>query len=125
MEQRQFGFEKLSVWQAAREYSKEIYKLTKFFPKEETYGLTSQIQRAAVSISSNIAEGSGRTGIKDQIKFYGIAYGSLLETISQLFLALDLHYISEADINRLRPLAEIISARLSVLCQSLQTKNND
>jgi len=125
MEQRQFGFEKLSVWQAARTYSKEIYKLTRQFPKEEVYGLTSQIQRAAVSISSNIAEGSGRTGVKDQLKFYAIAYGSLLETISQLFLALDLEYITKNDIDNLRPLADTISARLSILCNNLQTKINE
>lgn len=125
MEQRQFGFEKLTVWQAARQYSKEIYSLTKLFPKEEMYGLTSQIQRAAVSVSSNIAEGSGRTGVKDQLKFYGIAYGSLLETISQLFLALDLGYIAKEDIDQLRPLADTISARLSVLCNSLQSKINE
>lgn len=74
-----YGFEKLIVWQKSIELAKIIYSITSKFPKNETYGLSSQIQRAVVSISSNIAEGYVKYSPKEQIKFSEIAYGSLME----------------------------------------------
>ncbi len=112
----------MEVWQDAREYTRQIYILARKFPAEEKFGLISQIQRAAVSIPSNIAEGCGRPFEKEQLKFYGIAYGSLMETIAQLFLAVDFGYIKEEDLNAIRPLADKISAKLSILRKNIVNK---
>ncbi|MCB5280138.1 MAG: four helix bundle protein [Candidatus Cloacimonetes bacterium] len=75
---RQYGFEKLSVWQDSRKLVKQVYCLTRGLPKEENLGLSSQIQRAAISVSSNFAEGASRTGTKDQGHFYQTANASLM-----------------------------------------------
>ena len=109
-----YSFEKLEVWNNARDLAKAIYILSSKFANTEKYGLASQIQRAAVSVSSNIAEGSGRISPKEKKRFIEIAYGSLMETLSQLFIAKDLEYISETDMEEIRPLIEHISAQLSV-----------
>ncbi len=89
-----YTFEKLEVWQLSRSFVKELYEVTKSFPKDEQYGLTSQIRRAAVSISSNIAEGSSRLTIKDKAHFTMIAFSSAIEVVNQLIIACDLEYIS-------------------------------
>ena len=88
-----FKFEKLSVWQKSIEYADQIYSLTKSFPQDEQFGLTSQLRRAAVSISSNIAEGSARSSATDFCRFIEIAYGSLMETISQAKIASRQKYV--------------------------------
>ena len=90
-----FSFEKLIAWQKARELASEIYKITKFFPKEEHFGLTSQMRRCAVSIASNLAEGSGRNSMKDKARFTEIAFGSALELLNQLILSFDFEYFEE------------------------------
>ena len=90
-----FPFEKLEVWKKSIDLATMIYKLTSSFPKTEMYGLSSQIQRAAVSVSSNIAEGSVRFSAKEQVRFYEVAFGSLMEVISQTILAKKLNYISD------------------------------
>lgn len=82
-----FKFENLDVWKEAINFAQEIYQVTKNFPKEEQFSLTSQLRRAAVSISSNIAEGSARRHDKDFIRFLRIALGSTFEVISQLHIA--------------------------------------
>jgi four helix bundle protein len=82
-----FGFEKLTAWQKAIEYADHIYKVTRNFPVEERFGLASQLRRSAVSVSSNIAEGSSRSSRTDFARFIEIAYGSLLESISELKIA--------------------------------------
>lgn len=97
-----FPFEKLEVWKKSIELATIIYKLTSNFPKTETYGLSSQIQRAAVSVSSNIAEGSVRFSPKEQVRFYEVAFGSLMEVVSQSVLASQLNYISEKNFLELR-----------------------
>ena len=91
-----FSFEKLHAYQVARLLVKSVYHITEDFPSFEKFGLSSQLQRAVVSIASNIAEGSGRKSIKEKIHFLEIAYGSLLEVYCQLQLAMDLGYICEA-----------------------------
>ena len=95
------SFEKLTVWQESQLFAINIYKATKTFPKEELFGITSQLRRAASSISANIAEGFGRTTTKDKLHFYTIAYGSLLETKNFLYLSEKLGYISKQDLDTL------------------------
>mgnify|MGYP001588863076 CR=1 len=87
-------FTDLEAWRKAHELALAIYKATQKFPKSEAFALTSQIQRAAVSITSNIAEGFGRQTIREKVQFYYQAHGSLTEVKSQLILAKDLKYIS-------------------------------
>lgn len=88
------GFHDLKVWQRSRVLVKSIYEVTLVFPKEELYGLTSQIRRCAVSIPSNIAEGSSKRSTREFIRFLNMAYGSLAELETQLLLACDLEYVS-------------------------------
>src|SRR5262249_4590957 len=90
----QYSFEKLRVWQSARELAKAVYTATTGFPPRETYGLTSQCNRAAISVAANIAEGSSRRGPKDQAHFTEIAYGSLLELSCLFVLACDVAVLS-------------------------------
>ena len=113
-----YSFEKLLVWQQARVLSKEIYLITKSFPDEEKFGLTSQLRRAAVSICSNIAEGSSRNSYKDKARFTEIAYGSLMEVLNQLILSSDLEYINKKEHEILRTLIEEISNMLNGLRKS-------
>jgi len=95
---RLFSFEKLDVWKLSMTLTKSVYKLTKVFPDEEKFGLTSQIRRASVSIASNIAEGSSRITGKEQARYSEISFGSLLEVLNQLIIATELEYISEAEL---------------------------
>ena len=82
----------LKAWQTAMELVKDIYAITASFPKEEIYGLTGQIRRAAVSVPSNIAEGAARTGPKEFLRFLSISRGSLSELETQLIISQDLGY---------------------------------
>ena len=91
-------YKELDIWLQARELVKTVYVLTKSFPKDEQFSLTSQVKRSAVSVSSNIAEGCGRQTNKETIHFLHIARGSLFELETQLILASDLNYIP-SDIN--------------------------
>ena len=111
-----YSFEKLAAWRRARKLNSDIYKITGTFPSTERFGLTSQSRRAFVSISSNIAEGSGRTTNKDQAHFYRIAYGSLMEVLSQLYLCLDLGFLTEKTfVDEIKPQIESISKPLFAL----------
>ena len=91
------NFKELIVWQKSRSLVKDIYELTKKIPDDERFGLTQQIRRASVSIPSNIAEGSGRGTNNDFLRFIDIANGSSFEVETQLYLALDLEYISQSE----------------------------
>jgi four helix bundle protein len=93
------NFKELKVWQKGRKFAKDIYILTRKFPKEELFVLTSQMRRAVISISSNIAEGSGRGTDKDFARFIDIATGSSFELESQLYVACDLEYFSEDELD--------------------------
>lgn len=88
-------YKELDVWIKSRAFVKEIYLLTKDFPKDELFGLTSQMRRCAVSIPSNIAEGYGRQYKKETIQFFHIARGSLYELETQLYISADLTYLPE------------------------------
>jgi four helix bundle protein len=112
---RLYSFEKLDVWNLSRNLTRDIYKISSKFPDDEKFGLTSQIRRAAVSVSSNIAEGSSRKSGKEQARFTEISYGSLLEILSQLIAALDLEFITEESLVKQRPLIEEIGNKLNKL----------
>ena len=121
---RFFTFEKLEVYQVARKLVKDIYELQNRFPSEERYALGDQIRRSATSITSNIAEGSGRNSLKEKIHFVEIAFGSMTESFSQLQNAQDLGYIQEADVEALRPQFNHVAALLSLLKKSFEAKYN-
>jgi len=112
------SFRDLVIWQKGLEITKEIYEITKLLPKEEIFGLTSQIRRSAVSISSNIAEGRGRSSKKDFINFLYIAQGSLFEVETQLILAKELYKI---DLKNLPKMIEDEQKMLSSIIKKLKT----
>jgi four helix bundle protein len=99
----------LEVWKKSIEYVKNIYEVTKSFPKDEIYGLTNQIRRAAVSIPSNIAEGAARKGETEFKQFLYIALGSLSEVETQLIISLEIGYFDKAQFEKLN--SELISIR--------------
>lgn len=119
---RQYGYEKLSVWQNSRKLVKEVYMLTKKLPAEERYGLSNQIQRAIVSVSSNIAEGASRTSNKDQGHFYQTAYASLMEVLCQLTLCLDLEFINADEYQTTREKIDLVSYQLNQLRSAALSK---
>ena len=122
MKETEFSFEKLKVWQTSKELVSEIYKLVRKFPNEEKYALGDQMRRAVVSIPSNIAEGSGRGSLKEQIHFIEIAYGSLMEAYCQLQVACDLSFIQEADLANIKPKISSIANMLTGLRASLRKR---
>lgn len=115
MGDKAFSFEGLEVYKTARVLVRDVYRLQHKFPKTETYALGDQIRRSASSVTSNIAEGSGRNSFKEKSHFIEIAYGSLMEAFSQLQIAQDLGYISEDDINIIRPQFISVAKMLSGL----------
>ncbi len=112
------SFRDLIVWQRAMQFTKEVYMLTKRFPKEETYGLPSQLRRSAVSVPSNIAEGHARQG-NEFPYFLSIARGSLAEAECQLLLAVDLSYLKQDDIAAALGYATEIRKMSSALCAKI------
>ena len=94
-------FKDLISWQEGHNLVLLVYKITKLFPKEEIYGLVSQMRRAVVSITSNIAEGFGRQGYKEKIQFYYLAHGSLIELKNQIEIAKDLEFIDNETYKKL------------------------
>jgi four helix bundle protein len=112
----------LIVWQKAMDLVEAIYQTTKSFPREEIYGLTSQLRRAAVSIPSNIAEGNGRNSTRDYIHFIGMAYGSLKEAETQILIAERLHYIDSDHNSRLVQMTTEVARLISGLMNSLNRK---
>ncbi|MGO8764153.1 MAG: four helix bundle protein [Limisphaerales bacterium] len=114
-----FNFEKLEVWKKAIDFADLIYSITRAFPDEERFGLTSQMRRAAVSISSNIAEGASRHSKEDYARFLEIATGSVFEVASQSFIAQKQNYLSEENGRRLYAAAEEQSKMLTGLRRSL------
>lgn len=96
MEKEKKAYTDLDVWKEARILTNEIYNATKSFPKDEIFGLTSQMRRSAVSVPSNIAEGCGRNHPKDSIQFFFIARGSIYELETQLYISFDQKYIAES-----------------------------
>jgi four helix bundle protein len=119
------NYHELKVWQAAMDLAVACYKVTACFPREEKYGLTSQIRRAASSIAANIAEGQGRHTTADYIRFLAIAYGSLMELETHLRLAARLTYLDGVcELRLLRSSAEI-GRMLNGLTNALRTRQSD
>lgn len=110
-----FSFEKLDVWQESRDLTKYIYKITADFPDTEKFGLVNQMRRAAVSIGSNIAEGSSRTSVKDQVYFYQISFGSLMELLNQAIISNDLEMLQLDSLETIREKTEKIAKMLNSL----------
>ena len=120
-----FNFEKLEVWQKAIDFADLIYIGTQAFPTEERFGLTNQLRRAAVSISSNIAEGSSRYSKNDFARFAEIAAGSVFEAVSQAFVARRQSFLSDDQLRKIYTGAEELSRMLSGLRKSfLSTLNS-
>jgi four helix bundle protein len=117
-----FRFEKLEVWQEARAINRSIYRLTRKFPRQELLAMTSQIRRASISVSSSIAEGSGRNSDKDFAHFPEQSYGSLMEAASVFYLGLDEGHVTEADLDPLYDDLERLAKRTAALNRSLEVQ---
>ena len=115
-----FSFFDLRVYKESKTLVKSVYRLLEKFPKYETYALGDQLRRAVVSVSSNIAEGSGRFSIKEKIHFIEIAYGSLTESLCQLDIAHDLEYITDEEFDNEKERINIIGKQLSGLRNTFQ-----
>ena len=120
-----FYYRKLLVYQHAMMLLEDVYHLTKKFPSSELHGLTNQIQRAAVSIPSNIAEGMGRFSIKDRIRFIDISNGSLMEVMCQLEIAHKLGYISAEELQSQDTKIATIAKMILGLRKNLEEKINN
>ena len=118
------NYKELKVWQRSYQLCLEIYRITKEFPKEERYGLTSQTRRAAVSVPSNIAEGYGRKTTLEYIQALYIAYGSNCELETQILLSGDLGYINEEGIKKLQEEISEVERMLKALIKSLKEKHS-
>jgi four helix bundle protein len=114
-----FNYEKLESWQEAIAFAGMIYNVTRRFPAGERFGLTNQMRRAAVSISSNLAEGSSRNSRTDFARFVEIATGSIFEVVSQAFLAREQGFLSGEDFKKIYDAAEKLGKMLSGLRRSL------
>ncbi len=114
-----FNFEKLETWQKAIAFADLVYDMTRNFPADERFGLTNQMRRAAISISSNIAEGTARNSRNDYARFLEIATGSLFEVVSQSFIGERQGFISKDNFQRLYTAADEQGKMLSGLRRSV------
>jgi four helix bundle protein len=114
------SYKELIAWQKAKDLAVAVYRCTEKFPKHETYGLTAQLRRAAVSVASNIAEGQGRLTTGEFRQFLGQARGSLLEVETQLVIAFELGYISGADFKKLEAATSEVLRLVNALKDSLR-----
>jgi four helix bundle protein len=122
MKRMKFNFEDLDVWNISLDLAEKIYSLSKSFPKDESYGITSQLRRASLSISLNIAEGKGRYSNKEFKQFLFVARGSLYETITLLKMCLRLRYISDKEYENLIADSERIQSKIAGLLNYLKSK---
>jgi four helix bundle protein len=116
------SYRDLKAWQKGMELVREIYRVSRKFPKEELFGLMSQIRRAAVSVPSNIAEGHAKLSRKEYQHFLGHARGSLAEIETQILIAKDLDYLNEIDMNHILNLSAEVGRVLNGLLASLREK---
>ena len=118
------NFFELEVWKLGHRFVLEIYELTKKFPKEEQFGITSQIRRAASSITANIAEGYGRHFFRDKINFYYISRASCAEACNFLFISRDLNLLNEKKFKDLDSLVNDINKMINAMIKYLENKAN-
>ena len=116
------SYRDLLAWQMAMRLTEHVYRATGTFPNKETYALANQLQRAAVSVPSNIAEGHARSSTKDYLRFISIAMGSLAELETQLELSARLDYIDQPKLGELLAIADELGRMLQGLRKSLQSK---
>jgi four helix bundle protein len=118
-----FSFENIIAWQKAHEFTLHVYDITRSFPADEKFGLTSQFRRAAVSIEANIAEGYKKLSKADKLRFLNIAQGSLEECRNYIILSRDLGFISSGQFNTLVQSIEISSKLLNGYCRGIVDNN--
>lgn len=121
---RKFSFEDLEAYKVARLLVRDVYLLQSKFPMEERFALGDQVRRSITSVTSNIAEGSGRNSYKEKIHFIEIAFGSMTESFSQLQNAQDIGYITQQEVENLRPQFNHVAALLSLLRKEFEGKVN-
>ena len=114
----EYSFEKLEAWKEWRKLVRWIYDITDHFPKDERYGLVSQLRRASVSVVSNLAEGSARKSPKDQANFYQISYSSLMEILNQMIISNDLTFLKTEILKEGRGLIENLASKVATLRNS-------
>lgn len=114
------SFQKLIIWQKARDLTVRVYKISQSFPKEEQFGLTNQLRRSANSVPANIAEGSGRFTPKDRIQFLIIARGSLTETQSHLIVACQLGFTTDTIVKEINDEYESLARQLNAYINTLR-----
>ena len=119
------SFRELKVWQLGMDLAERIYILTDSFPKSETYGLTSQMRRCAVSVPSNLAEGHGRSSTREFLQFIAISFGSICELETQLLLSHRLNYIKISDLEIILCLLTETSKTIRGLQKALKAKLGD
>ena len=108
-----FAFQKLEIYQLSKRLVIEVYKLTEIFPEKERYALVQQLNRAVVSVPSNIAEGTSRKGKKEKLHFISISYSSMMEVVCQLEIARDLNYIEEKEFIEITQKVKNLSVKMS------------
>lgn len=113
--EKKYDYKNLDAYKESKALVILVYALLKKFPREEQYALCDQLRRAAVSIPSNIAEGSGRTSFKDQAHFFEIAFGSLMEVECQIDIANELGYIAKEEVENVAKHVKVIASLLSGL----------
>lgn len=117
------AYRELLVWQQSMELVKQVYQMTKSFPRDEIYGLTSQLRRAAVSVASNIAEGQGRESRPEFYQFLCKARGSLMEIETQILIAIELGYVTQTTSDALLALTTRVGRLLNGLMRSLKARS--
>ncbi|MBI4253420.1 four helix bundle protein [Candidatus Uhrbacteria bacterium] len=115
------SFTDLKAWQEGHALVLEIYKITTTFPKDEQFGLTNQLRRAAVSITSNIAEGFSRNSYKEKAQFYSMALGSLTEIQNQLLIARDIGYVERSTFKKIADLTIVVSKIINGLIRGTKS----
>ena len=119
----EYGFQRVIAWQKAHEFVLLAYSISRHFPEDERFGLTSQLRRAAVSIEANIAEGYKKTSRADKLRFFNIAQGSLEECRDYHILAKDLDYINEEEFEQLKNSILMTSRFLNAYCNGVINNN--
>lgn len=118
-----FSFQEVYAWQKAHEFSLLVYQITKDFPPDERFALTSQFRRAAISIGANIAEGYKKLGKQDKLRFLNIAEGSMAECMNYIILSKDLNYINEQQLQLLSTTIESAGRLLTAYCNGIINNN--